>query len=141
MREFIRLNSQIGQKGFDNLQTLYLRSVKDKYNMDNQYIVVFITVPTKEVGEKIANTLLDKKLAACVNLISPIHSLYIWEGSTNADEEVLLVVKTRTELFTDQLVPAVKAVHPYEVPEIIALPIVMGSSEYLEWIESVTGSQ
>jgi periplasmic divalent cation tolerance protein len=109
--------------------------------MDNQYIVVFITVPTKEVGEKIANTLLDKKLAACVNLISPIHSLYIWEGSTNADEEVLLVVKTRTELFTDQLVPAVKAVHPYEVPEIIALPIVMGSSEYLEWIESVTGSQ
>ena len=138
MREFIRLNSQIGQTGIDNLQTIYQRSVKDKYNMDNQYIVVFITVPTKEVGEKIAKALLDKKLAACVNLISPIHSLYIWDGNINADEEVLLVVKTRTELFTDQLIPAVKAVHPYEVPEIIALPIVMGSSDYLQWIEAVT---
>ena len=109
--------------------------------MDNQYIIVFITVPTKEVGEKIANALLDKKLAACVNLISPIHSLYIWDGNINADEEVLLVVKTRTELFTDQLIPAVKAVHPYEVPEIIALPIVIGSSDYLEWIEAVTSNQ
>ncbi|HLE50903.1 MAG TPA: divalent-cation tolerance protein CutA [Anaerolineales bacterium] len=106
--------------------------------MDNQYIIAFITTPTKEVGEKIANALLDKKLAACVNLISPIRSLYIWNGSTNTDEETLLVVKTRADLFTDQLIPAVKAVHPYEVPEIIALPIVMGSSDYLQWIEAVT---
>ena len=106
--------------------------------MDNQYIIVFITVPTMEVGEKIANALLDKKLAACVNLISPIRSLYIWDGKINADEEVLLVVKTTADLFTDQLVPAVKAIHPYKVPEIIAMPIVMGSPEYLDWIESVT---
>ena len=106
--------------------------------MDNQYVIAFITTPTKEVGEKIANALLDKKLAACVNLISPIRSLYIWNGSTNTDEETLLVVKTRADLFTDQLIPAVKAVHPYEVPEIIALPIVMGSSDYLQWIEAVT---
>jgi len=111
---------------------------KRQDNMDNQFIIVFITAPTKEVGEKIANALLDKKLAACVNLISPIRSLYIWEGRTNADEETLLVVKTRADLFADQLVPAVKAIHPYEVPEIIALPIVMGSSDYLEWIEAVT---
>ena len=103
--------------------------------MDNQYIIVFITAPTKEVGEQIAGALLDWKLAACVNLISPIRSLYIWEGNLNADEEVLLVVKTRADLFADQLVPAVKAIHPYKVPEIIALPIVMGSSDYLEWIE------
>ena len=106
--------------------------------MNSQFIIVFITTPTMEVGEQIANALLDKQLAACVNLISPIRSLFIWEGRTNTDEETLLVVKTRADLFKDHLVPTVKALHPYEVPEIIALPIVMGSADYLEWIEAVT---
>lgn len=106
--------------------------------MNSQFIIVFITTPTKEAGEQIANALLDGKLAACVNLISPIRSLYSWEGRINTDEETLLVVKTRADLFNDHLVPAVKALHPYEVPEIIALPIVMGSADYLGWIEAVT---
>lgn len=106
--------------------------------MEDRYIIVFITVPTKEIGEQIADALLDKKLAACVNLISPIRSFYLWQGSKNIDEEVLLVVKTRADLFNDHLVPTVKALHPYEVPEIIALPIIMGSADYLEWIEAVT---
>jgi periplasmic divalent cation tolerance protein len=64
--------------------------------LNSQLIIVFITTPTKEAGEQIANALLDKKLAACVNLISPIHSLYIWEGRTNTDDETLLVVPGQT---------------------------------------------
>lgn len=106
--------------------------------MVNEYIIVLITTPNQETGEMIANTLLDKKLAACVNMIGSIFSFYTWEGDINRDEEMLLVVKSRAELFESELVPAVQAVHPYEVPEIIALPILMGSANYLAWIDDVT---
>jgi len=101
-------------------------------------IVVLITAPSKEVGKQIARALLEQELAACVNIISSIDSLYTWEGKICDDEEVLLVVKSRAELFEDQLVPAVQAIHPYQVPEIIALPIKMGAKSYLDWIEAVT---
>ena len=101
-------------------------------------IVVLITAPSKEVGKQIARALLEKELAACVNIISSIDSIYTWEGKICNDEEVLLVVKSRVELFENQLVPAVQAIHPYRVPEIIALPIKMGAKSYLDWIEAVT---
>jgi len=101
-------------------------------------IVVLITAPSKEVGKQIARALLEQELAACVNIISSIDSLYTWEGKICDDEEVLLVVKSRAELFEDQLVPAVQVIHPYQVPEIIALPIKMGAKSYLDWIEAVT---
>lgn len=106
--------------------------------MDSQLIVVFITAPSKEVGQQIATALLEQKLAACVNIIPSILSMYRWEGKLNQDEEVLLVVKTRAEIFTDGLVPAVRAVHPYDLPEIIALPILQGLVSYLDWIEAET---
>lgn len=106
--------------------------------MDKEYIIVLITTPSKEVGEKIANTLLEKKLAACVNMMAPIFSLYTWEEEINRDDEVLLIVKSRANLFESDLIPAVQAVHPYDVPEIIALPILMGSANYLAWIDDVT---
>jgi periplasmic divalent cation tolerance protein len=106
--------------------------------METDYIIVLITGPSKEVGEQVASTLLEKRLAACVNLIPALYSRYIWEGSIQAEEELLLIVKSRASLFAGQLVPAVQAVHPYEVPEIIALPILMGTKEYLGWIEEVT---
>jgi periplasmic divalent cation tolerance protein len=106
--------------------------------MVQQSIVVMITAPSVDVGRKIANTLLEQKLAACVNILSPINSLYTWQGKIHDDVEVLLIVKSRAELFEEKLVPAVQAVHPYEVPEIIALPILMGSKNYLEWINEVT---
>jgi periplasmic divalent cation tolerance protein len=106
--------------------------------MDPRYLIVLITVPSREAGEQVAQQLLEKKLAACVNFIPAVHSLYIWQGEITADDELLLVVKTRADLFEEQLVPAVKAVHPYEVPEIIALPILMGSKSYLDWIEEST---
>ena len=106
------------------------------------FIVVLITVPTHEIGLLIADVLLDRKLAACVNLVSPIHSVYSWQGSLQNDEETLLVVKSRADLFADQLVPAVQSIHPYQVPEIIALPIVMGSPAYLDWMnESMTAER
>jgi periplasmic divalent cation tolerance protein len=107
--------------------------------LDFQHILVLITVPSQEVGERIANALLDQRLAACVNILPQVRSLYWWEGKINTDQELLLVVKSRADLFADQLVPAVKEVHPYEVPEIIALPVVMGSASYLDWIDQETG--
>ena len=108
--------------------------------MENRYIIVLITVPSKEAGEKVAHHLLERRLAACVNFIPAVHSLYIWQGGITADDELLLVVKSRADLFEEHLVPAVKAVHPYEVPEIIALPILMGSKSYLDWIEESTAA-
>ena len=106
--------------------------------MPTDFIVVLITVPSLEVGERIAARLLEKNLAACVNILPGVTSIYAWKGAVQKDQELLLVVKTRAELFHDRLVPAVKAVHPYEVPEIIALPLVLGSPNYLDWIAAET---
>lgn len=103
----------------------------------SKHLVVLITVPSQEVVDKVAQQLLGNKLAACVNVASQIESHYLWKGVVNTDAEILLIVKTRTELFT-RLVSAVKQVHPYEVPEIIALPIYFGSKDYLDWIDEVT---
>jgi len=106
--------------------------------MQTEYILVLITTPSREVGEEVAATLLEQKLAACVNILPSITSIYAWKGEVQNDQEALLVVKTRAELFHKRLVPAVKAIHPYEVPEIIALPVVMGSQSYLDWISTET---
>jgi periplasmic divalent cation tolerance protein len=106
--------------------------------MPIDFIVVLITAPSPEVGERIAAALLEAKLAACASILPGVHSIYTWKGALQKDEEILLVVKTRAELFHQQLVPTVKAVHPYEVPEIIALPVVMGSQDYLDWIAAET---
>jgi len=108
--------------------------------MDDQPIIVFITAPSKEIGKKIASALVEGKLAACVNMLGPIDSIYTWEGKICDEEEVLLIVKTRSSLFESQLIPAVKAVHPYEIPEIIALPVVMGLPSYLDWVLRETGN-
>lgn len=106
--------------------------------MENQYIVVFVTVPNTETGEMLANTLLEQELVACVNFVSPIASYFSWQGVIERDEEVLLILKTRADLFESRLIPAVISAHPYEVPEIIALPIWKGSADYLKWIDEVT---
>jgi periplasmic divalent cation tolerance protein len=106
--------------------------------MNVEYIIVLITCPNNEVSEEVASALLNQKLAACVNMMKPVTSLYTWEGEINRDEEMLLIVKSRADFFEKDLIPAVKAVHPYDVPEIIALPIIMGSEDYLGWIKDVT---
>jgi periplasmic divalent cation tolerance protein len=106
--------------------------------MDKQYIIVLVTVPNQETGELIANTLLEKKLVACVNIVTPVVSFFSWQGEVDREDEVLLILKSRVDLFESHLIPAVESIHPYEVPEIIALPIMMGSEDYLNWIDEVT---
>ena len=105
--------------------------------MESPYLVVYVTVPSRELGERIARALLQEQLIACANLIAPIQSYYTWQGRLNIDEEVLMVIKTRAELFQDRLVPAIQALHPYEIPEIIALPVGMGAASYLKWMDEV----
>ncbi len=106
--------------------------------MEKSPIVVLITVPREEVAIKIATILLEEKAAACVNIVPGVRSLYTWQGKVSDDQELLLICKSRVELFETRLVPAVKSVHPYELPEIVALPIVAGSPEYLDWIDEST---
>ena len=106
--------------------------------MDIKYIIALITAPNQQAGEQIANTVLEKKFVACVNFITPVVSFFSWQGEIDQDDEVLLILKSRADLFESKFFPAVEAIHPYEVPEIIALPIVMGSENYLNWIDEVT---
>jgi len=104
----------------------------------SEAVVILITVPSTEVGRQIAKELLEKKLAACVNIFPAFHSIYRWEGKIVTDEEVLLLVKTSGDLVYDQVIPVVKGIHPYEIPEIIALPVMQGSQSYLDWIQAET---
>jgi periplasmic divalent cation tolerance protein len=100
-------------------------------------IVVLITVPQEEEAAKMANTLIDERLAACVNILKDIRSLYRWKGAIEDEGEVLMVVKTQERLF-ENLAKRVKQMHSYSVPEIIALPIVKGSDNYIQWLKDET---
>ncbi len=100
-------------------------------------IVVFVTCGSEEEGLKIANALVEGRLAACVNLISPIRSIYRWEGKIWDEKEWLLIIKTQKERF-GELEKSVRSLHSYSVPEIISLPILEGSSSYLNWIRENT---
>jgi periplasmic divalent cation tolerance protein len=106
--------------------------------MDPVYVIILITAPTEEVGKQIASSLVERKLAACANILPGMKSIFRWEGEINTEEEVLLVVKSRSELFESQLIPAVQKLHPFDVPEIIALPIWKGVKSYLDWIDEET---
>jgi periplasmic divalent cation tolerance protein len=96
-------------------------------------VVVLVTVPDASCGEKIARALLESRLAACVTRLGPASSLFRWKGALDSSEEQLLLVKTRAVLFA-QVEREVVRLHPYEVPEVVALPIVAGSAAYLRWI-------
>ena len=102
------------------------------------YIVVLVTAGSKEEAQKIARGLLEEKLAACVNIIDGVESHFWWQGKIDIVKEALLVIKTKKELF-NKLAKKVKSLHSYSVPEIIALPIVTGNTEYLNWINDSTG--
>jgi periplasmic divalent cation tolerance protein len=100
-------------------------------------MVVLVTCPRRRVGEKLARALVQERLAACVNVIPGVTSIYRWEGRICRDAEALLVIKTR-RLRLAALVRRVKALHPYSVPEVIALPLVGGSASYLSWVRDST---
>ncbi|KAJ0240122.1 Protein CutA [Hirschfeldia incana] len=100
-------------------------------------IVVYVTVPNREAGKKLANSIVQEKLAACVNIVPGIESVYEWEGKVQSDSEELLIIKTRQSLL-ESLTEHVNANHEYDVPEVIALPITGGSDKYLEWLKNST---
>ncbi len=100
-------------------------------------VVIFVTAANKQEAEKIASSLIRERLAACVNIIKNIHSLFWWEGKVDISKEVLLIVKTKRRL-ANKLIKKVKSLHSYKVPEIIALPIISGNKEYLKWINDST---
>lgn len=102
-----------------------------------EHIIVYITTSKEEEAEKIARALVEEKLAGCVNIIKNIRSIYSWEGKIEDDFEFLMIVKTQKHLF-DRLSKRVRELHSYTVPEIIALPIITGSEEYLKWLIKAT---
>ena len=103
--------------------------------MKTPYIIILITAKDKKEAAKIARGLLEDKLIACANIMDGIQSLFWWQDKIDSSREVLVVLKTKNILFK-KIVSRVKSLHSYQTPEIIALPIVDGSQEYLEWINS-----
>jgi periplasmic divalent cation tolerance protein len=100
------------------------------------YVIVFVTTANKVEAEKISQALLQEKLIACANIINPVTSFFHWKGNVDCSEECLVVMKSRRDLFR-QLMTRVKALHSYKVPEILALPIVESSADYLAWMGEV----
>uniref|UniRef100_A0A7C6E343 Divalent-cation tolerance protein CutA n=1 Tax=Thermus tengchongensis TaxID=1214928 RepID=A0A7C6E343_9DEIN len=100
--------------------------------------VVLITAPSEEVGRTLARALVEERLAACVNLVPGLTSVYRWQGEVVEDREVLLIVKTTTFAFP-RLRERVLSLPPYTVPEIVALPIAEGHGPYLDWLRENVG--
>ncbi|MFC2003683.1 divalent-cation tolerance protein CutA [Chloroflexota bacterium] len=100
------------------------------------YIVVFITAATTEEAKRISRALLEQRKAACINIVPGVSSCFWWQGKLDSAEESLLVVKTKASLL-DDIISLVRKVHSYEIPEVIALPIIGGNRDYLDWIDTV----
>jgi periplasmic divalent cation tolerance protein len=101
-------------------------------------LVVLVTVPNAETADKIAEALVGERLAACVNVVGGVRSIYRWKGVVERDQELLCVCKTTRAAF-ERLRARVVELHPYELPEVIALPIELGHAPYLEWITASVG--
>ncbi|XP_069419999.1 protein CutA isoform X2 [Ovis canadensis] len=99
----------------------------------------FVTCPNEKVAKEIARAMVEKRLAACVNLVPQITSIYEWKGEIEEDSEVLMMIKTQSSL-VPALTDFVRSVHPYEVAEVIALPVEQGNPPYLQWVRQVTES-
>ena len=105
-----------------------------------QTIVTFCTCPNKEAAEKIARLLVESKLAACVNILPNVLSIYSWNGKVESAEEHLLVIKSSAQRYQD-IETAIRNHHPYELPEIIAVPVELGLPEYINWINTCHDSK
>jgi len=103
------------------------------------YIVVLITTSSLDEAKSIGSSLIEDKLAACTNVIPSVESIFRWQGEVCNEKEAMLIVKTRRNIFKD-LQAKVMELHSYDVPEIIALPIIDGNSDYLQWIDSAINS-
>ena len=105
----------------------------------NKYIVVLSTVPDEKTGQRIARKLVEQRLAACVTISDLRESIYWWEGNIEQEQEHLLIIKTKKSLYS-KLEGEILNLHPYDVPEIIALPVAAGNVKYLEWLSAETAS-
>ncbi|MGH7905724.1 MAG: divalent-cation tolerance protein CutA [Candidatus Binataceae bacterium] len=99
--------------------------------------LVLVTAEDEEQARKIAHTLVDERLAACVNILGPLRSVYLWQGAVHDEREQLLLIKSRAALYS-KLERRIKQLHSYETPEIIAVPIAGGLRAYLDWIFAST---
>jgi periplasmic divalent cation tolerance protein len=101
-------------------------------------VLVLTTLPTADAAAALARTLLEERLAACANIVPGVRSIYRWQGKVEDQGEVLVLLKTRRQLF-DLLRARILELHPYEVPEVLALPVESGHAAYLEWVARETG--
>lgn len=97
------------------------------------FIQVLTTLEKKDDAEKIARALVEKRIAACVQIIGPLTSFFQWQGKLDSAQEYLCVIKSRNDLF-QEMETIIKSMHPYEVPEILATPIIKGNKDYLSWL-------
>jgi periplasmic divalent cation tolerance protein len=103
-------------------------------------IQIISTCPTRELAEQIARNLVERRLAACVQVAGPIQSTYRWQGRIEHDQEWRIAAKTVESRF-DQVEAAIRELHPYEVPEVLAVPVVRGSESYLQWLEQESSGE
>ena len=107
--------------------------------MESQPLVVYCTCPDQTTAERIAEALVAERLAACANVVPGLISIYRWQGQVRREPELLLIIKTRGVVYS-LLEARIRELHPYEVPEIVALPIQAGAAEYLGWLADSTGA-
>lgn len=104
-----------------------------------EYVVVFVTCGSTREAQRIAKTLVQRRLAACVNIVGPVKSVYRWKGRVESAREILMVIKTTRARFAE-LEKEIEKLHSYDMPEIIALPIRAGSKPYLKWLRECVRS-
>ncbi len=104
---------------------------------ESDFVAVLVTVPSEEVAATLANLLVGERLVACVSILPGVRSIYAWQGKICDERELVCLLKTRRALFP-ALCQRVLAIHPYQVPEVVALPIVEGNARYLEWLDNET---
>ncbi len=105
-----------------------------------RYLLATTTAPERETADRIARALVERRLAACVQALGGLRSCYRWQGRVEEAEEVLLLIKTTERLFP-RVGELLKELHPYEVPELVAVPIAAGSPDYLAWMEDLLGRE
>lgn len=101
----------------------------------SEYALVLSTCPAGDIAQRLAQSLVEEQLAACVNIIPGLRSYYVWQGRAECSDEQLLVIKTRAHVYP-QLEKRLRALHPYELPEILMIPVEAGLAPYLAWISS-----
>ena len=104
----------------------------------SQYLLVLTTIGNEEEAARLGRSLVEKRLVACVNMVGPVRSVFSWKGKVEDESERLLLMKTRADRYSE-LERAIQELHPYDVPEVIAVPIERGSEAYLSWVDEHVG--